>query len=108
MGENCSNPTTVYQDNLGAIRWTEEVQGLRNVKHVVLRYQFVRESVETRQVEVVHTSSATNWFDSLTKALVSDTFELHRQMLGVFPSSPRGGVSKKYKVMVTMDEGQTM
>lgn len=30
-------PTTVYQDNLGAFKWAEDVVGLWNVKHVGLR-----------------------------------------------------------------------
>ena len=45
-------PTVVYQDNLGAIRWTEDVQGLRQVKHVHTRYNFVSDAVESRDVIV--------------------------------------------------------
>lgn len=36
------NPSVVYQDNLGTINWTEEVQGLRKVKHVGLKYHYVK------------------------------------------------------------------
>ena len=78
------------------------------MKNSGLRYQFVKDTVDTRELQVMHTFYATNWFDLLTKALVGDTFELHRQMLGVFPSSPRGSVSKNGEVKITMDREQTM
>lgn len=41
------------QDNLGAISWTNTVQGLRRVKHVALRYHYVRSIVEEKIVRVL-------------------------------------------------------
>lgn len=38
-------PTTVYLDNLGAIIWTEKVQGLHRVKDFVITIRVVREAV---------------------------------------------------------------
>lgn len=34
--------TAIFQDNLGTISWTEDVQGLRKVKHVGIKYHYVR------------------------------------------------------------------
>lgn len=85
-------PTNVYQDNLGTISWTTEVQGLRKVKHVGIRYSYVREAVDNQLVNVLYTPSIKNKADSLTKALVGPTYEEHRTMLSVAPASSRRGV----------------
>ena len=83
LGMTSRLPTTVFQDNLGAIAWTDEVQGLRRVKHVGIRYHFVRGSVERREVEIVYTPSAENKADSLTKVLAGQLHDVHRRYLGV-------------------------
>lgn len=62
-----STPILVLQDNLGTISWTERVQGLRNVKHVGLKYQIVKEAVEKKPNQVLYTPSERNIVDSLTK-----------------------------------------
>ena len=80
--------TNIYQDNLGSIAWTKEVQGLRNVKHVGIRYHFVKEHIEKKDVQVSYTPSATNKADSFTKALVGTTFAQHRQVLQITPPAP--------------------
>ena len=77
-----SGPTVLYQDNLGAICWTSEIQGLRNVKHVGMRYHFVREEVEKKTVTVQYCESAKNHADSLTKVLIGADFLTHRTYLG--------------------------
>lgn len=86
MAEVCCpqvKATTIYQDNLGAISWTEHVQGLRKVKHVGIKYHYVRESVDAKHVTVQYTPSADNRADSLTKGLIGETFENHRRWLSV-------------------------
>lgn len=70
--------TLICQDNLGAISWTEQVQDLREVKHVVIKYHCVRLEVEKKSITLAYTSSETNRADSYTKALISDTFKSHR------------------------------
>ena len=83
LGHRQTKPTNVYQDNLGTISWTEEVQGLRNVKHVGIKYHYVREMVVNKAVEVIYTPSEKNCSDSFTKVLIGTTFQIHRGHLGV-------------------------
>ena len=45
LGEHQRSPTVVYQDNLGTISWTDNVQGLRKVKHIGVKYHYVRSKV---------------------------------------------------------------
>lgn len=76
-------PTSVLQDNLGTITWTQDVQGLRRVKHVGLRYHFVREMVDNMDIKVIYTPSDKNKADSLTKILGPQMHAIHRRNLSV-------------------------
>lgn len=69
--------TVIWQDNLGAISWTEKVQGLRRVKHVGIRYHFVREAVDSGRIKVLYTPSDSNRADSLTKILGKEMHHVH-------------------------------
>lgn len=83
LGQPQKGPTVVNQDNLGTISWTEEVQGLRNVKHMGIKYHYVRELVSKKRIIVNYTPSKDNRADSLTKVLIGDSFLVHRSLLGV-------------------------
>ena len=76
-----SAPTTVHQDNLGTITWTNEVQGLRKVKHIGIRYHYVRDAVDSKSIQVQYIPSAENKADGLTKVLVMSAFENFRSSL---------------------------
>lgn len=76
-------PTKMRQDNLGTISWTEDINGLRKVKHVGIKYHYDRESVDSKVVEVGYTPSSENRSDSLTKVLIGAEFEKHRSCLSV-------------------------
>lgn len=73
----------IYQNNLGTISLTDHVQGLCMVKHGPIKDHYVSESVNTRHVTVEYMPSARNRAHSLTKALVGETFENHRNWLPV-------------------------
>lgn len=49
------SPTNVFQDNLGTISWSEEMQGRRKVKHIGVKYHYVRSAVYSETVQVDHT-----------------------------------------------------
>ena len=66
------NPITVMQDNLGTISWTEGVNGLRKVKHVGIKYNYVRDAVDSNICNIQYTPSAENRSDSLTKVLIGE------------------------------------
>lgn len=84
-----------YQDNLGTIRWTSEVLGLRNVKHIGIRYLFVKEIVEHGDIQVLFTPSEENKADRFTKTLVGTSFTNHLDSMQVTATSSRGGVSEQ-------------
>ena len=77
------SPTVIKQDNLGSIKWTEEPNGLRKVKHVEIKYHVVKDAVLSKVVSVDYTPSANNRSDSLTKVLIGADFIKHRDWIGV-------------------------
>lgn len=78
-----NNSTKVYQENVGTSSWTEDVQGLRKVKHVGNKYNYVRDIVEYRTSAVEYVESANRLADTLTKALVGHSYDQHRKCLGM-------------------------
>ena len=79
-----SNPTVVHQDNLGTISWTTEIQGLRKVKHIGIRYHYVRDAVDEKAIEVEYVPSSENKADGLTKVLVTSAFESFTSAMSIF------------------------
>lgn len=99
----CQKPTTIYQDNLRTIPWTGEVEGLRNVKYVGIRYHFVKEAVQQREINVKYVLSAGSVADILTKALISECFKKHRATLQLFAAPLQGGCQRATYGAVTPD-----
>lgn len=85
IGFHIPSPSVIHQDNLGTITWTEQVQGLRKVKHIGIKYHYVRECVQGGHVEIKYCPSSENRADSLTKALTGKQFEQHREWLHCEP-----------------------
>lgn len=98
LGFGIDIPTPVRQDNLCTIEWTEELQGIRNVKHVSLRYNFVKENVQRKDIEVFYTPFLENKADSMMKGLGGSRFTSHRQEKRVM-SSLEGGLSHTDKLI---------
>ena len=88
----------MWQDNLGSISWTGKGQGLRKVKHIGIKYHYVRSMVDDGKVQVLYVSSVQNWADSLTKVLGREVFAIHRRYLGV-QSDDRSGKQARGRVV---------
>lgn len=64
------------QDKLGCISWMEHVQGLRHVKDIGLRNQYMGIFVSAGHIEVVYTASEKNGTHSQTKILWGKMHEI--------------------------------
>lgn len=69
-----NSPTMVNQDNLRSISWTEEVQGLQNVKHIGIEVHIVQGMVSKRSAAIKYMASQDNRADGFTKVLVDQQF----------------------------------
>lgn len=61
-------PTIVNEDNKGAIIWGTD--GVRNAKHVYIRYSYVKDLVERKLIKLVYCSSENMIVDILKKPLL--------------------------------------
>lgn len=68
----------VYQDNLGAINWTTNVPGLRQVKDIGIKYKNVKESVYDKETEIRYVPSKDNKAECLNKVSSSDLMSRNR------------------------------
>jgi hypothetical protein len=60
---------TILSDNNGALDVTEDSTNYQRVKHIDIRYHFVRHALHSNQIAIDHIPSAENPADILTKAL---------------------------------------
>ena len=78
-----SDPTEIDQENLGGIYWTVQVQWIRNVKHVEVKYHFVSDSVEKKHLEISYTPPSENPSDPFKTALIGEQFKRLRTEVNV-------------------------
>lgn len=82
LGMDSSEPISVYCDNNPAITWTEPLS-TKLPKHIDVRYNFVRDLVEDKTIEVVYIPSAKNVADIFTKPLPIDAHRNHCESIGI-------------------------
>jgi hypothetical protein len=81
-GEN-DKPTTIYEDNNGAIELAKNPKFHNRTKHIDVAYHFTRERVASNELSVIHCPTEEMLADIMTKGLGRIKFEKFRDMLGV-------------------------
>ena len=79
--EQC-NPSTIFEDNEGAIELSKDPKFNNCTKHIDISYHFVREQVE-QNTSVQYCRSEDMLADITTKGLPKVTFQRLREKLGV-------------------------
>ena len=85
--EEITKPTILYCDNTSAINISKNPMMHGKIKHIVIKYHYVRELVEDKQVKMEYINSKEQIVDIFTKPLPKDAFEYLRGKLGVMPLS---------------------
>ena len=80
-GENI--PTPLLCDNQGAMYLAITTKNDPNVKHIAIKYHFVRESVKDNIVNLLYVNTREQVADIMTKPLGRSQFEKFRTMMGV-------------------------
>ena len=90
-------PTTIYCDNNAARILSEDPLLHARVKHMDIKYHYLRECVENREVILKYISTRDNLADALTKPLERQKFIRFRTFLGLqdLPEPSTGGVSSR-------------
>ena len=78
-------PVVMFCDNTSAINISKNPVMHSKIKHIAIKYHFVRELVQDKEIilEYVHTKEQIS--DIFTKPLPKDTFLYLRGKLGVIP-----------------------
>ena len=83
LGIDMSAPTTMYEDNQGAMDLTKNPKHHGRTKHIDVSHHFVRERVATKEIDVIYCPTGDMTADIMTKGLPTVKFQKFRQMLGV-------------------------
>ena len=78
-----SKPTIINEDNQGAICLTKNTKGHSRAKHIDIKYHFIRENVQNKEIELKYCPTDKMVADILTKALPRQRFEDLRSLMGI-------------------------
>jgi hypothetical protein len=73
----------MYEDNIPCIKIAEEPRQHQRVKHVDIKYMFIRDLVLNNQMKLKHISSYNQIADVMTKPIVYSRFTRHVDNLGL-------------------------
>ena len=76
-------PTTIFEDNQGAICLSQNPKDHTRTKHIDIKYHYIRERVAAKQLAVQHCATGDMLADTLTKGLAKPAFEKFRAGMGV-------------------------
>ena len=85
-------PTTIFNDNMGAVALSKNPVDHNRAKHINLRVHFLREHIKSGTVSLVHVPTADNTADAFTKPLPAPAFLKNRDGMGLVPRPEHGGV----------------
>ena len=86
QGHEQKQPTTVYQDNMSTIALVKAGRpGNERSRHISIRYFWVTEKVEEKELQVVHMPTAMMIANLLTKPLQGSQFRSEARMLSNSP-----------------------
>jgi hypothetical protein len=76
-------PTTLHCDNQGAIALSKDNKFHARTKHIDIRYHYIREAVENKDILMHYIPTEDNIADIFTKALSKPKFEKFVKLLGL-------------------------
>lgn len=83
LGQRVADPTIIHEDNQACIRVAESDKPTRRMKHVDVRFHFVKNEIDAGIVRLLYVPSEDQVADVMTKGLPRIQFEKLRNMLGL-------------------------
>jgi hypothetical protein len=83
------SPTVVHEDNQGTIDLVHNQIHHNSIKHIDVRYHYIRETLRHDQVRVIKVPTGLNRADLFTKPVTAELFHRHVSVLGlgqIYPS----------------------
>ena len=85
IGITFEEPIIIYCYNTSTISMSKNHVLLCKTKHIAIKYHVLREKVVEKLISLEYINTKEQIVDIFTKALLEDTFEYLRGMLGVMP-----------------------
>ena len=82
-------PTTIYEDNNGAVSWAKHRRRTKQTKHIAIRFAAVSDDMEQKRVSVEEINTDENCADIFTKGLAFIKFAKHRKKIGVVDTNSK-------------------
>ena len=83
LGHEQKEPTVIFEDNIAAEKLSKNNIQHGRTKHIDIKHHFIREVVQSKQIEIKHIASSEMLADILTKALAFPIFNKLRQNVTV-------------------------
>lgn len=83
IGININVPIIIYEDNQSCIRIAEEPREHKRMKHIDIKYCFIRDEIANGVVKIKYKSTADQTADIMTKGLGRILFIKHRSNLNL-------------------------
>ena len=83
LGFKQSKATKLYEDNQGAIALTKNPKTHSRTKHIDIKYHYIREAVDKKDIELVYCPTDKMVADILTKGLPRPKFDELRSLMGI-------------------------
>lgn len=83
IGHPCNSPTIMHEDNQSCIKVAEEPREHKRMKHIDVKYNFIRESVANKEIKLKYISTNDQIADIMTKGLGRILFQKHRENLNL-------------------------
>lgn len=77
------SPITLFEDNQSCIRVAEEPRDHKRMKHIDVKYNFIRMAIADGEVKLLYKQSSEQTADIMTKGLGRILFEKHRANLNL-------------------------
>ena len=81
--ENAANPVLVYCDSQAAIAYTKDPKYHGKTKHIDIKYNYVKDMVARKEVNVKYISTQKMIADPMMKPIPREVFYVHVRSLGL-------------------------
>jgi hypothetical protein len=85
-----NEPTVIFEDNQSTIAFANNQRTAGRMKHIQVKYHFVRDLIENRTIEIMYRHTKQMTADIMTKPLSPPTHAEHAERLGLVPSRLEG------------------
>ena len=83
VGNSLPTMTTIYSDNQSAISLTENSMFHARTKHIDIRHHFLREKVESGELQIIFCGTEDMTADILTKGLCREKHKRFSEQMGM-------------------------